>query len=68
MKRWVWPLLGSVLLACHPRVSTTPFPLGEGEPHEEPDLAGVFHVVKPGQTLWRIARDGTRWTLRGTYD
>jgi murein DD-endopeptidase MepM/ murein hydrolase activator NlpD len=37
-------------------VSTTPFPLGEGEPHEEPDLAGVFHVVKPGQTLWRIAR------------
>ncbi len=44
-----------LLQACHPR-AVTPFPLGEGEPHEEPDLAGVFHVVKPGQTLWRIAR------------
>jgi murein DD-endopeptidase MepM/ murein hydrolase activator NlpD len=47
----------ALLSACHPRVSTVPpFPLGEGEPHQEPDLVGVFHVVKPGQTLWRIAR------------
>ncbi|MHB8418184.1 MAG: peptidoglycan DD-metalloendopeptidase family protein [Myxococcales bacterium] len=44
------------LAACHPRQSTAPpFPLGVGEPHHEPDLVGVFHVVKPGQTLWRIA-------------
>ncbi|HUB08079.1 MAG TPA: M23 family metallopeptidase [Myxococcales bacterium] len=51
---WLWLLL---LAACHPRQSTVPpFPLGVGEPHEEPDLVGVFHVVKPGQTLWRIAR------------
>ena len=50
-------LLVSLLLfaSCHPR-QATPFPLGEGEPHAEPDVAGVFHVVQRGQTLWRIAR------------
>ncbi|MBI5543299.1 MAG: peptidoglycan DD-metalloendopeptidase family protein [Deltaproteobacteria bacterium] len=26
------------------------------EPHVEPEVVGVTHVVKPGETLWRIAR------------
>ncbi len=47
--------LWALAAACHPRPSLPPpFPLG-GEPHQEPDLVGVFHVVRPGQTLWRIA-------------
>ena len=58
-RRWRALALAAVLsAACHPRVSTPepPFPLGEGEPHAEPDVAGVFHVVRRGQTLWRISR------------
>ena len=27
-----------------------------------------FDVLLDDGALWRIARDGTRWTLRGTYD
>jgi murein DD-endopeptidase MepM/ murein hydrolase activator NlpD len=49
-------LLALLLPACHPRSGAVPFPLAEGEPHEEPDVVGVYHVVKPGQTLWKIAR------------
>lgn len=28
----------------------------ELKPHVEPELQGVTHVVKPGETLWRIAK------------
>jgi murein DD-endopeptidase MepM/ murein hydrolase activator NlpD len=31
-------------------------PLTSPEPHVEPDLVGVVHVVKRGETLYRIAR------------
>ncbi len=56
MRRASWIAL-LLVAACHPRQSTVPppFPLGVEEPHEEPDLVGVFHVVRAGQTLWRIA-------------
>jgi murein DD-endopeptidase MepM/ murein hydrolase activator NlpD len=33
-----------------------PVPLTNPEPHVEPDLVGVVHVVKKGETLYRIAR------------
>lgn len=38
--------------------STTvpPIPLTSPEPHTEPDLVGVVHVVKKGETLYRIAK------------
>lgn len=31
-------------------------PLTSAEPHVEPDLVGVVHVVKRGETIYRIAR------------
>jgi murein DD-endopeptidase MepM/ murein hydrolase activator NlpD len=31
-------------------------PLGDPEPHVEPDLVGVTHVVKRGETAYRIAK------------
>ncbi len=33
-----------------------PFPLSSADPHVEPDLVGVVHVVKRGETVYRIAR------------
>ena len=33
-----------------------PFPLSSPEPHVEPDLVGTVHVVRRGETLYRIAR------------
>jgi lipoprotein NlpD len=36
--------------------SVPPIPLTSPEPHAEPDLVGVVHVVKKGETLYRIAR------------
>jgi murein DD-endopeptidase MepM/ murein hydrolase activator NlpD len=33
-----------------------PFPLAPAEQHDEPALAGVVHVVKRGETVYRIAR------------
>ncbi len=33
-----------------------PIPLTSSEPHVEPDLVGIVHVVKRGETLYRIAR------------
>jgi lipoprotein NlpD len=33
-----------------------PFPLTSAEPHVEPDLVGAVHVVRRGETLYRIAR------------
>lgn len=40
----------AALLAACPRPPVDP------PSHDEPDLVGVTHVVRPGQTLWRIAR------------
>jgi lipoprotein NlpD len=39
-----------------PGAAAPPIPLTSPEPHAEPDLAGVTHVVKKGETLYRIAR------------
>jgi murein DD-endopeptidase MepM/ murein hydrolase activator NlpD len=33
-----------------------PIPLASSEYHEEPELVGVVHVVKRGETVYRIAR------------
>jgi lipoprotein NlpD len=33
-----------------------PFPLSTSAGHDEPALVGVVHVVKRGETVWRIAR------------
>jgi lipoprotein NlpD len=33
-----------------------PIPLTSPEPHVEPDLVGVVHVVKRGETIYRIAK------------
>jgi len=33
-----------------------PFPLTSAEPHVEPDLVGATHVVRRGETAYRIAR------------
>jgi murein DD-endopeptidase MepM/ murein hydrolase activator NlpD len=42
--------------ATAPRVRALPVPLQAPEHHEEPGLAGVVHVVKRGETIYRIAR------------
>ncbi len=39
-----------------PQPEPLPFPLTSPEPHAEPDLVGAVHVVKKGETLYRIAR------------
>jgi len=47
------------LAACPaPRraVRPPPLPLAAAEQHDEPALAGVVHVVKRGETVYRIAR------------
>ncbi len=47
------------LAACpapHIAVRPPPFPLAPAEQHDEPALAGVVHVVKRGETVYRIAR------------
>ncbi len=36
--------------------SPPPFPLTSPEPHVEPDLVGSVHVVRRGETVYRIAR------------
>ena len=51
--------LALVLAACAHRApgpDAPPVPLTSPEPHVEPDLVGVTHVVKKGETLYRIAR------------
>ncbi len=52
---WLGASVGLVawLAACHPRVSLPQF---SDQPHTEPDVPGVTHVVHAGQTLYRIAR------------
>jgi murein DD-endopeptidase MepM/ murein hydrolase activator NlpD len=55
-------LLAVVACAHHPAAPSyvasdaPPVPLTSAEPHPEPDLVGVTHVVKRGETLYRIAR------------
>jgi lipoprotein NlpD len=56
------PLAALLLAACPvPRASLRPptplpVPLEPGTQHDEFALAGVVHVVRPGETVWRIAR------------
>jgi lipoprotein NlpD len=55
-------LAALVLAACPAPRATLPPPrslpelLAPGEHHDEPGLAGAVHVVRPGETVWRIAR------------
>ena len=55
-----WPLAALGLLSCaHGTTGTSeppPVPLTSPEPHAEPDLVGVVHVVKRGETIYRIAK------------
>ncbi len=47
------------LAACpapRPTVRPPPVSLAPAEQHDEPALAGIVHVVKRGETLYRIAR------------
>jgi murein DD-endopeptidase MepM/ murein hydrolase activator NlpD len=55
--------LAALLLAACPAPRATlrpptplPVPLEPGTHHDEFALAGVVHVVRPGETVWRIAR------------
>ncbi|GEJ55362.1 M23 family metallopeptidase [Anaeromyxobacter diazotrophicus] len=52
--------LALALAACAHRppgpAGGPPVPLTSPEPHVEPDLVGVTHVVKKGETVYRIAR------------
>lgn len=55
--RWVAAAAGLAITACaHRRPAPPPVPLSSSEPHVEPDLVGVVHVVKRGETVYRIAR------------
>jgi murein DD-endopeptidase MepM/ murein hydrolase activator NlpD len=58
MRRCSFALVAVLLLgACvHRRPAAPPVPLGDPEPHIEPDLVGVTHVVKRGETVYRIAK------------
>ena len=50
-------LAGCPAPAHRQAVRAPPVPLVAPEPrHDEPALAGVIHVVRRGETLWRIAR------------
>ena len=52
-------LAALALAACPaPRAALRPppVPLEAGAHHDEPALAGVVHVVRRGETVWRIAR------------
>ncbi len=51
-------LLGGCLHPPPPeqREAAPPLPLTSPEPHVEPDLVGTVHVVKKGETLYRIAK------------
>lgn len=42
--------------ASAPRPRPPPVPLTTAEPHVEPDLIGSVHVVKKGETVYRIAK------------
>ena len=52
------PLVAALVLGCAtaPPPRPPPVPLTSAEPHVEPDLIGSLHVVKKGETVYRIAR------------
>jgi murein DD-endopeptidase MepM/ murein hydrolase activator NlpD len=60
MRRALAAALALSLAACtHDRPSRPappPVPLTDPDPHAEPDLVGAVHVVKKGETLYRIAK------------
>ena len=66
MRRGLCAVAGAALLlaACAhrrqappaPPPAGPPVPLTDPEPHVEPDLVGVVHVVKRGETVYRIAK------------
>jgi len=51
-------LAAALALGCAsaPQPRPPPVPLTSAEPHVEPDLVGAMHVVKKGETVYRIAR------------
>lgn len=53
-------LIACVLCGCPTRAVQRPPPprpeVALPPPHAEPELVGKTHVVKPGETLWRISR------------
>jgi murein DD-endopeptidase MepM/ murein hydrolase activator NlpD len=59
-----WRAALAALLACAcattrppaPPPRPPPVPLSSADPHVEPDLVGATHVVKKGETVYRIAR------------
>lgn len=55
LRRWVFLLLPILLAGC----ATEGFPPSQLSPSYQaalPSLSGSYHVVQPGETLWRIAR------------
>jgi lipoprotein NlpD len=57
----LWAALAAFALAACPaprahRVPPVSLPRDGGTHHDEPGLAGVVHVVRRGETIWRIAR------------
>jgi lipoprotein NlpD len=58
LRRWA-AAVALALAACpapRPAFRPLPLPLAPAEQHDEPALAGVVHVVKRGETVYRIAR------------
>ncbi len=60
IRRSLAALLALSLAACAhrrgPPAVAVPVPLTDPEPHVEPDLIGVVHVVRRGETVYRIAK------------
>ncbi len=50
------PLGSSYLLVAAASLAGCPRPLIDPPAHREPELVGVTHVVRTGETLWRIAQ------------
>ena len=48
--------LAACAAAPRPGVRAPPLPLSPAGPHAEPGVAGVVHVVRRGETVYRIAR------------
>ena len=51
-----WAAAAAVALGCAGPPRPPPVPLTSADPHVEPDLVGVIHVVRKGETIYRIAR------------
>jgi murein DD-endopeptidase MepM/ murein hydrolase activator NlpD len=48
--------LAACAVAPRPPARVAPIPLSPAGPHAEPGVAGVVHVVRRGETVYRIAR------------